>query len=183
MPLAASHSLFFRCLQTLSGAVTRVIFPGGCRLCDQFLPDARRFPLCDDCLSSFERLPGEACEVCGAPGSLAKEITQGRALCPDCRQQRFAFHFARSFGVYEGRLSLSENGFARRLAEIVRRECDSLAADMVVPVPLHRLRQRKRGFNQVDLFGRPLARLLKLPYGPVLLTRARPRPEKHPAPQ
>jgi predicted amidophosphoribosyltransferase len=54
---------------------------------------------------------------------------------------------------------------------------------MAVPVPLHRLRQRKRGFNQVDLFGRPLARLLKLPYGPVLLTRARPRPEKHPAPQ
>jgi predicted amidophosphoribosyltransferase len=148
-------------------------------------------PLCDDCRSSFERLPGEACELCGAPGSFAKEITQGRALCPDCRQQRFAFHFARSFGVYEGTLVRSVlllkyeqieplgKWFARRLAEIVRRECDSLAGDMAVPVPLHRLRQRKRGFNQVDLFGRSLARLLKLPYRPVFLTRARPRPEKH----
>lgn len=50
---------------------------------------------------------------------------------------------------------------------------------MVVPAPFDRLRQRKRGFSQVDLFGRPLARLLKLPYGPVLLTPARPLPEKH----
>jgi ComF family protein len=54
-----------------------------------------------------------------------------------------------------------------------------LAADVVVPVPLHRTRQNERGFNQVDLFGRPLARRLRLPYRPVLLKRERPRPEKH----
>ena len=55
----------------------------------------------------------------------------------------------------------------------------SAAADLVVPVPLHRTRQKERGFNQVDLFGRPLARSLGLPYRPVLLKRERPRPEKH----
>jgi ComF family protein len=54
-----------------------------------------------------------------------------------------------------------------------------LAADVIVPVPLHRTRQRERGYNQVDLFGRPLAKLLGLPYRPVLLKRKRPRPEKH----
>lgn len=98
-------------------------------------------------------------------------------------------HFtSRSFGVYEGALvrsvlllqyeqiELLGKWFARHLAESAPRECDSLAADMVVPVPLHRLRQRERGFNQVDLFGQPLA---KLPYRPVLLTRATPRSEKH----
>jgi ComF family protein len=50
---------------------------------------------------------------------------------------------------------------------------------VIVPVPLHRQRTRERGFNQVDLFGRPLARHLRLPYRPVLLMRSRPRPEKH----
>ena len=53
------------------------------------------------------------------------------------------------------------------------------APDLMVPVPLHGTRQKVRGFNQVDLFGRPLARKLGLPYRPVLLKRERARPEKH----
>jgi len=46
-------------------------------------------------------------------------------------------------------------------------------------VPLHRQRSRERGYNQVDLVGRPLAKRWRLPYRPALLVRAKPRPEKH----
>ena len=67
--------------------------------------------------------------------------------------------------------------FAKRLAEIVRREV--LAADVVVPVPLHRQRERERGFNQADLIARPLTRKLGLQYRAVLLVRTKPRPDKH----
>jgi competence protein ComFC len=65
--------------------------------------------------------------------------------------------------------------FAKRLAEVVSRE--ALTADVVVPVPLHR--QRERGYNQADLIARPLARKLGLPYRAVLLVRTKPRPNKH----
>jgi predicted amidophosphoribosyltransferase len=44
-------------------------------------------------------------------------------------------------------------------------------------VPLHR--QRERGYNQAALIAKPLAKLLRLPYKSVLLTRIRPRPDKH----
>lgn len=44
--------------------------------------------------------------------------------------------------------------FAERLAEIVRREPEALAADVVVPVPLHRQRERERGYNQADLIAK-----------------------------
>jgi predicted amidophosphoribosyltransferase len=37
------------------------------------------------------------------------------------------------------------------------------SAGIIVPVPLHRRRQKERGFNQVDLFARPLAKLLNIP--------------------
>jgi len=60
------------------------------------------------------------------------------------------------------------------LAEIVAKRPDCLAADLLVPVPLHRQRARER---RVDLFGWPLARRLRLPYRPVLPMR--PRPERH----
>jgi len=66
--------------------------------------------------------------------------------------------------------------FADRLREIATRE--RIEADLVVPVPLHRQRQRERGYNQADLIARPLAKQLGLPYRAVLLVRTRPRPNK-----
>jgi predicted amidophosphoribosyltransferase len=54
-----------------------------------------------------------------------------------------------------------------------------LWGELVVPVPLHTQRKKERGFNQVELFARPLAKRLGIPYRPVLLIRTRPRPEKH----
>jgi ComF family protein len=48
-----------------------------------------------------------------------------------------------------------------------------------VPVPLHRQRERERGYNQAALIAKPLAKRLGLPYKSVLLTRIRPRPDKH----
>jgi ComF family protein len=103
---------------------------------------------------------------------------------------RFAFQLARSFGVYEGALARTivllkyerieplGSFFAARLLELVRSDPRRLSADVVVPVPLHRQSRRDRGYNQVDLFARPLARRLRIPYRPILLMRSRPRPEK-----
>jgi competence protein ComFC len=67
--------------------------------------------------------------------------------------------------------------FAERLEGVARRE--ALSVDIVVPVPLHRQRERERGYNQADLVAKPLAGKLGLAYRPVLLTRTKPRPDKH----
>jgi ComF family protein len=67
--------------------------------------------------------------------------------------------------------------FADRLMEVATRE--AITADVVVPVPLHRQRERERGYNQAELVAKPLARKLGLPYRAVLLTRTKPRPDKH----
>jgi ComF family protein len=108
-----------------------------------------------------------------------------------CQEQTYKFQLARSFGVYEGALARAivllkfecieplGEWFARQLQSIVLANEACLEADVVVPVPLHRNRQKERGFNQVELFARPLASLLGLPFKPVLLMRTRPRPEKH----
>jgi len=68
--------------------------------------------------------------------------------------------------------------FAERLAEVANRKIGLLAADVVVPVPLHGGRERQRGNNQAGLISKPLARKLGLPHRAVLLMRTRPRPGK-----
>jgi ComF family protein len=78
---------------------------------------------------------------------------------------------------YEGVLPLG-GWFAARLAETARTHAEDLAANVVVPVPLHPARLRERGHNQAELIARPLARRLGLPLKSYLLVRTKPRPDK-----
>jgi competence protein ComFC len=191
--VAAGLSFEKRVSAWLSGAgdaLVSVLFPAGCRLCERVLMRASTVPLCEECLGSFPALGGAACETCGQPlaaWSLGRE--GGALVCPECQGREYGFDRARSYALYKGALVRAimllkferaeplGGWFAERLAEVARRE--GIAADVVVPVPLHRQRERERGYNQADLVARPLARKLGLPYRAVLLVRTKPRPDKH----
>ena len=180
-----------RLWRTASGALASVFFPGDCRLCQQLLTGASRLPLCQECLSSFKVIRPPICQLCGQPDASAPGDPQANCVCVACQEQTYRFHLARSFGVYEGALARAivllkfermeplGEWFAGQLEAVVRANAACLEADVVVPVPLHRNRERERGYNQVELFARPLAKRLELPFRPVLLMRTRPRPEKH----
>jgi len=46
-----------------------------------------------------------------------------------------------------------------------------LSCDLIVPIPLHKRRQRQRGYNQVSQFGQQLAKQLQIDYVPQNLIR------------
>jgi competence protein ComFC len=148
----------------------------------------------------FPRLPAEVCEFCGTPVATPFAPGAGQRLeaeasgatqrgCFACRGRPYAFARVRSYAAYEGKLIRAvvmlkferreplAAWFATQLAAVAERE--SLAADVVLSVPLHRQRQRERGYNQADLIARPLAQQPGLPYQSVLLMRTKPRPDKH----
>jgi len=196
--VAGRSSLEKRVSGWLSGAgdaLVSVFFPAGCRLCERLLVQASTLPICAECLGSFAALGGAGCEKCGQPlatWSLTGPPDAHSAevlLCPVCQGRTYGFDRARSYALYQGaivraimllkfeRMEPLGRWFAERLIEVVRRE--AIGVDIVVPVPLHRQRQRERGYNQADLIAKPLARKLGLPYRAVLLTRTKPRPDKH----
>jgi ComF family protein len=182
-------------------ALVSVLFPADCRICEGLLTRASRVPICGECLAAFRTLPQRVCELCGwpleAPFAAARARcgpadgqAQESLACTICPGRTFAFDRARSYAAYDGavvraivmlkfeRIEPLGAWFADRLWETVKRDGKALAADIVVPVPLHRQRERERGYNQADLVARPLARRLGLPYRAVLLVRTRPRPDK-----
>ena len=179
-------------LGAASDALASVFFPAGCRVCDKLLATASRVPICEECLASFVRVPAVACEICGRPGLQVGENAshEQHLLCEACKDKTYAFDRARSFAMYEGALvrailllkfeQIEPLGawFAERLAELVRGAGELLAADVVVPVPLHRQREKERGYNQAALISKPLAKRLRLPHKAVLLVRTKPRPDK-----
>jgi predicted amidophosphoribosyltransferase len=173
-------------LAEVSDAVVSVFFPSGCGICDRLLTSASRVPLCEECLSSFERVPNMVCEVCGRPLPGLTEGPEQALLCPACQQKTYTFDRARSYAVYGDTLvrailllkfeQIEPLGawFAERLAELVKAEGAVMAADVVVPVPLHRQRERERGYNQAALISKPPSKRLRLPNKAVLLMRTPP---------
>ena len=151
---------------------------------------ASRVPICGECIASFERVPKLICEICGVPLAFARPDDEQPLLCRACHDKTYAFGRARSYAVYQDavvrailmlkfeQIEPLGEWFAERLAELVRAEGDKMAADVVVPVPLHRQRERERGYNQAALISKPLAKKLRLPHKAVLLVRTRARPDK-----
>ena len=177
-------------LAEVSDAIVSVFFPAGSRICDGLLISASRVPLCEACLASFERLPSTVCEICGRPLPGLAPKDGEPLLCPACKDRTYVFERARSFAVYEDAVvrailllkfeQIEPLGawFAERLAELVAAAGGTLAADVVVPVPLHRQRERERGYHQAALVSKPLAKKLRLQDKAVLLMRTRARPDK-----
>lgn len=171
-------------------ALASLVFPAPCRICEATLTTASRIPICSTCLDSLQVLAGAACQKCGRPFVSAVAAAVPQPLCHLCRRDVYNFDLARSFAAYTDAMvraivllkyhAVTPLGgwFAARLAEMVARNPDAFAADVVVPVPLHVSRLRERGYNQAELIARPLAKRLGLPLRSYLLVRTRPRPDK-----
>jgi ComF family protein len=113
--------------------------------------------LCPDCSTGFDPLQSPMCPQCG----VMFETRHGEDhLCGDCIGSPRHFSKARSLGVYDNTLMsvihrLKYNGKIQ-LADPLGALLFSLflmhwgkgGIDLVVPVPLHVKRFRKRGFNQ-----------------------------------
>jgi competence protein ComFC len=187
-PLRAVPS---RWLSTVRDALTSVLLPADCRICERLLLHSSRIPICEECVASFQRTPEKICTCCGLPLEGMSAAAGEKIRCGACREGRFAFDRARSFALYEGELVRAVllmkferveplgKWFAAQLVEVAAREAQDLEADIVVPVPLHRQRQKERGYNQAEMLSRPLAKSLGLPHRGVLLVRTKPRPNKH----
>src|SRR5260370_9983143 len=84
-------------LAEIGDAVVSVFFPSGCRICDRLLTSASRVPLCEECLSSFARVPNIVCEICGRPLSgLAQKVGEP-LLCPASQAKTYPFARPRTF--------------------------------------------------------------------------------------
>ena len=105
-------------------------------------------------------MPVPICLVCGTP------LLHGD-LCRACRRAPLEIDGIRSVGLHQGPLRHAIHGLKyRRQRDLVGPLAGLLAAylndhplpaDVLVPVPLHRERQRERGYNQSALLARGIA--------------------------
>jgi ComF family protein len=146
-------------------ALKNLFLPIFCKWCGcRLLTDENGF-FCPTCWESSPRVQRPFCSVCGRPhGGVAGFGTVSNFPCADCRGQETP-PFRRVYGAalyrdaVEAAIKLLKFHHKPRLAKplgalmagFAGREMDCETYDYLVPVPLHKVRERDRGFNQSRL--------------------------------
>ncbi len=135
--------------------------------------------ICRSCQSSLPRVMPPLCPLCGRPQSSG-------ILCPSCVNWQAGIDSIRSPFRFEGTIREAVHQLKYRnlralavplaglLGDYV--VVNHVTADVLVPVPLHRMRLRDRGYNQSALLARELGKLTKLPMVDNCLVRQRHSP-------
>jgi len=128
--------------------------------------------LCPDCIQKIEPLKGMLCARCGVP------LKSGGRYCYNCRgskASKYKCSFIRSalkFNEptralvhafkYEKYLNIAPY-FAEVMYKTFRKYPEYREASFLVPVPIYKSRQRKRGFNQAEVLAKHLGHICGIP--------------------
>ena len=152
-------------------AMLDFIFPPLCHICRSFIPDAGELHICRTCRENLPLVSSPLCTVCGIPFVGAGDDH----ICGRCLTNPPHFDYARAHLLHEGSARNLIHAFKYQYKTHLRRPLTLLALegvagfiaeqkpDAIVPVPLHRLRLRRRGFNQAVLLGKFFSARLSLP--------------------
>jgi len=147
------------------------LFPPCCIACRKWIPSQAR-GFCNTCWRNIPWLPGPLCRRCGL------SLRHGGGTCWDCAHARggvFAFEIARAPAQMAGPLRSAIHAFKYRgrrdlatplaslLVRALARYPELWPIDCVVPVPLHWIAERRRGYNQAMLLSREMERCLRIP--------------------
>lgn len=167
-----------------------------CLACTQRLPFWRRIDGCPRCGTRLPLPESDEMSAGPVPGRAPARApatgTSDPRACPGCLSAGSALHRCHTLLRYEGcvrrwvpafKNPTSRFGPSAGAARALDRLASELARqvrpdvtgqlDLIVPVPLHRTRRLRRGFNHVDPIARRLALALDLPWQAHLLERIR----------
>jgi competence protein ComFC len=142
--------------QPYVAALADLFYPERCVGCERRSSDV----LCRSCFEALPRVGRPVCERCGLPTAFATFV------CEECKNVDFGFESARAPLKYEGVgkeivHALKYRGYKQVVeklaAPLMLQVLDDGRFDSLVPVPLHRSRLRKRGFNQAELLAQGVA--------------------------
>ncbi|MEL7649452.1 MAG: ComF family protein [Sedimentibacter sp.] len=158
-------------------SLLEILYPekNTCFFCGTYDEEIQDRYICADCEKNVRRIVPPVCLRCSKP----VEPDSPAGLCTDCRLSSWNFEMCRSPFCYEG---LIKKGiymfkyhnkpyfykfFGKSLAGYMKSICYT-DFDLIVPVPLHRSKMRKRGFNQSKLVASYISRDFSIPMAEVL---------------
>lgn len=162
-----------------------LLFPRRCAVCDGILAAAKK-GICPECQKKLIYVSEPKCKKCGKPIRNDREV-----FCSECGKRKHQYDRGLSLFVYNDAMKKSiyrfkygnrreyKDFYGREICRCLGNEIKSLKADALIPIPLHKSKLHKRGFNQAELLARSVGDELGIPVVPNLVSRVKKtRPQK-----
>ncbi len=139
------------------------IYPPYCAICKEPLNGAR--VVCNECFDEILPTPIPFCQKCGKPLSNNEDT-----ICKRCKETPLSLNYIRGIGIFDEPLRTIIHLFkykrklslGKRLSNLLVSTFNSAVvlhnADVITPVPLHRVKFRERGYNQSEILARGLSK-------------------------
>lgn len=159
------------------GVLLDLLYPRRCPLCNAVL-EFGEIKVCESCMNKQVRIRPPYCMKCG------KTIEDGtEEYCGDCSALPKSFERGFPVFAYTGAIKdalyafkyKNQRSYGEFFADCIDRQYGeklrNLQLDGLVPVPLHRNKRKKRGYNQAEVLAGFLAERLDLPVYPAYILR------------
>jgi len=146
--------------------ILELVFPNRCIVCEDIINFGINKCVCNNCKDLFELITGPRCNKCSRP------IESG-FICRDCANKKIYFEKNFSVFVYKDLIQdliirfkfRNHPAIGKGLAKIISENINQnwfLKKNIIIPVPIHKTRKRKRGFNQAEIIAKYLAKKFNL---------------------
>ena len=176
-PVGREDSARMRKLGKIGKFMAQLLFPLRCPVCDDIVtPFGEK--ICTACAKKLKLLTPPYCMKCG------KKLQEEGELCGDCRRIKHSFVRGRALYEYESvapsiyRLKYGGRQeyaafFGEETAYYLGSFIREVKPDALIPIPLHKNRFRRRGYNQAELLAKALGKQTGIPVASDYLCRIR----------
>lgn len=147
-----------------------IFYPHRCPICDDVLPVGIDCTACVKCERIVQKAVRPYCMKCGKPiGDERKEF------CTDCEKREHFYLQGKAAFVYDKYMQKSiaafkyrgrreyGNYYAEQIVKKHKKWIETIGAQCLIPVPIHRERYRKRGYNQAKIIADEIGNRVELP--------------------
>ena len=156
----------------LANSLLNFVFPPVCGACKK-----AGSLLCATCYEQLKWIPAPLCNCCGRP------VHKAIAFCTVCQKRPLPLKQIRAAVLFAHPTTklihnLKYNGAFALAHPLAKMMSDAwklwqMPVNLVLPIPLHADRERKRGYNQSTLLTRSFCQKVALPFTETILKRTR----------
>lgn len=158
--------------------IVNLVYPRRCPVCDDLVPMGQEL-ICRECKEKIRYIGSPRCRKCG------KQLYDENVIfCNDCEKRKhfydngYALYDYRSMKSSIYRFKYSKRSeyaqyYAKDMYDHLTQEISRMEADALIPIPLHKTRQNKRGYNQAEVLAQELSKLTGIPCYSNLIKRVK----------
>ena len=174
--------------------ISSLLFPARCPVCDEILePEEKEKGIHSACKNKLYPILGAVCMHCGRPlgvdnpSKVESEYENTREYCYDCVSKGYDrgsnIRQAKALYLYKGAVKTSMYRFKysnkREYAAFFAKQAAGrygpwmrrMGIDVIVPVPMYSIKQKKRGYNQAECFAKEISKCTAIPTNENLVCR------------